>query len=67
MEEVGNPIRASADLTVPDGFEGKTKTERGRALPIVKARLKIADFDKTIDVTDEMIEATFTVPDRQQS
>lgn len=61
-EEVNQPIRGSAELTVPDGFEGKTKTEKGKALPIIKARLKAADFDKTIDVTDEMIEATFTVP-----
>ena len=35
--------------------------ERGRSLPIVKARLKVGAFDKTIDVTDDMTEATFTV------
>ena len=56
------PIRSAPELTVPDGFEGKTKTERGRALPIVKARLKVAGFDKTIEETDDMSEATFTVP-----
>jgi arylsulfatase A-like enzyme len=61
-EEVNRPIRASAELTVPDGLSDETKTEQGQALPIVKARLKVADFDKTIEVTDDMIEATFTVP-----
>ncbi len=61
-EEVNQPIRGSAELTVPDGFEGKTTKEKGKALPIVKARLKVADFDKTIAVTDDMVQATFTVP-----
>ncbi len=61
-EEVDKPIRASAEVTVPDGLSGKTKKRRGRALPIVKARLKVADFDKTIAVTDDMVQATFTVP-----
>lgn len=61
-QEVNQPIRSAPKLTVPDGFEGKTKTERGRALPIIKAQLKVADFDKTMDVTDDMTEATFTVP-----
>ena len=61
-EEVNQPIRGAADLIIPDGFFGKTKKGKGRALPIVKARLKVADFDKTIDVTDDMVQATFTVP-----
>jgi hypothetical protein len=61
-EESNQPIRSAPELTVPDGFEGKTKTEKERALPIVKARLKVADFDRTIDVTDDMTEATFTAP-----
>ncbi len=56
------PIRAAAELTVPDGFEGTTKTEKGKALPIVKARLKVGGFDKTVEVTDDMTEATFAVP-----
>ena len=60
-EEMDKPIRASARVTVPNGLIGETKTERGRALPIVKARLKVADFDKTVQVTDDMNEATFTV------
>ena len=59
--EMNEPIRAAAELTVPDGFEGKTKNQKGKALPIVKARLKVADFDKTIGVTDDMVEAVFTV------
>ena len=42
--------------------EVNAKTEKGKALPIVKARLKITGFDKTIEVTDDMNEAVFTVP-----
>ena len=61
-EEMNEPIRAAAGLTVPDGFTGASKREKGKALPIVKARLKVAGFDKTIEVTDDMSEATFTVP-----
>lgn len=61
-EEVDKPIRASARVTVPSGLSGETTTKPGRALPIVKARLKVADFDRTIDVTDDMVQATFTVP-----
>lgn len=61
-EEMNEPIRAAAGLTVPDGFTGASKREKGKALPIVKARLKVAGFDKTIEVTDDMTEATFTVP-----
>ena len=61
-EEVDKPIRSSATLVVPDGFTGGTKMEKGQALPIVKAHLKVSDFDKTIEVTDDMIEATFIVP-----
>jgi len=61
-EVVDKPIRASAKVTVPDGLSGETTTKPGRALPIVKARLKVGDFDETIDVTDDMIPATFTVP-----
>ena len=60
--EIDEPIRSGPELTVPDGFEGKTKIERGRALPIVKARLEVAGFDETIVVTDDMTEAVFTVP-----
>jgi len=59
--EMNEPIRSAAELTVPDGFEGKTKNQKGKALPIVKARLKVADFDKTIGVTDDMVEAVFTM------
>jgi len=59
--EMNEPIRSAPELTVPDGFEGKTKTERGRALPIVKARLKVPGFDKSVEVTDDMTEAVFTV------
>ncbi len=61
-QEVNQPIRSSANLIVPDGFTGATKKEQGKALPIVKARLKVAGFDKTIDVTNGMLEATFRVP-----
>ena len=60
-KEMDAPIRSAPELTVPDGFEGKTKTERGRALPIVKARLKVPGFDKSVEVTDDMTEAVFTV------
>ena len=60
-KEMDAPIRSAPELTVPDGFEGKTKTERGRALPIVKARLKVSGFDKSVEVTDDMTEAVFTV------
>ena len=56
-KEMDAPIRSAPELTVPDGFEGKTKTERGRALPIVKARLKVPGFDKSVEGT----EAVFTV------
>ncbi|PHR95456.1 MAG: hypothetical protein COA78_30080 [Blastopirellula sp.] len=59
--EMDTPIRSAPELTVPDGFEGKTKTEKGMALPIVKARLKVPGFEKTIEVTDDMTEAVFTV------
>ncbi len=59
--ELNEPIRSAPNLTVPDGFAGKTKTERGRALPIVKARLVVAEFDKTIEVTGNMTEAVFTL------
>ena len=47
-EEMDESIRAAAELTVPDGLSGETKMERGRSLPIVKARLKVADFDKRL-------------------
>ena len=60
-KEMDAPIRSAPELTVPDGFEGKTKTERGRALPIVKARLKVPGFDKSVEVADDMTEAVFTV------
>ena len=60
-KEMDAPIRSAPELTVPDGFEGKTKIERGRALPIVKARLKVPGFDKSVEVTDDMTEAVFTV------
>ena len=60
--EINEPIRSGPKLTVPNGFAGKTKTERGQALPIVKARLTVADFDKTIEVTEAMTEAVFTLP-----
>ena len=60
-KEMDAPIRSAPELTVPDGFEGKTRTERGRALPIVKARLKVPGFDKSVEVTDDMTEAVFTV------
>jgi len=60
-KEMDAPIRSAPELTVPDGFEGKTKTERGRALPIVKARLKVPGFDKSVEVTDDITEAVFTV------
>ncbi len=60
-EEMDQPIRASARVTVPEGLSGETTTKPGRALPIVKARLKVGDFDETLDVTDDMLEATFTV------
>ena len=60
-KEMDAAIRSAPELTVPDGFEGKTKTERGRALPIVKARLKVPGFDKSVEVTDDMTEAVFTV------
>lgn len=60
-KEMDAPIRSAPELTIPDGFEGKTKTERGRALPIVKARLKVPGFDKSVEVTDDMTEAVFTV------
>ena len=60
-KEMDAPIRSAPELTVPDGFEGKTKTERGRALPIVKARLKVPGFDKSVEVPDDMTEAVFTV------
>ena len=60
-KEMDAPIRSAPELTVPDGFEGNTKTERGRALPIVKARLKVPGFDKSVEVTDDMTEAVFTV------
>ncbi len=43
-------------------YEEVIGRRNGRALPIVKARLKVADFDKTIDVTDDMVQATFTAP-----
>jgi hypothetical protein len=38
-----------------------TKMVPGNALPVVKARLQVADFDKTINVTDNMLEAKFAV------
>ncbi len=60
-EEMDEPIRAAAELTVPDGLNGETKAEQGKALPIVKARLKVAGFEKTVEVTDDMTEAVFTV------
>ena len=41
---------------------GATKMVAGKALPVVNARLKISDFDKTIDATDDMLEAKFIVP-----
>ena len=61
-KEMNTSIRAPADLTVPDGFTGSTKTQQGGALPIVKARLNVGNFAKTITVTDQMTEATFMVP-----
>ncbi|MEO2015106.1 MAG: arylsulfatase [Fuerstiella sp.] len=60
--EMDEPIRSAPELTVPEGFEGETKKEKGEALPIIKARLKVAGFEKTVEVTDDMTEATFTVP-----
>ncbi len=43
------------DATICGGNEG------GKALAIVKARLKVGDFDKTVAVGDDMKEVTFRV------
>ncbi len=40
---------------------GATKMEKRKALPIVKARLGVADFDRMIEVMDDMNEAVFRV------
>ena len=59
--EINEPIRPAPELSVPDGFEGKTTTKRERALPMVKARLNCGGFDETVGVMDDMVEAVFTV------
>ena len=46
-EETDAPVRGAA--------------KGGKALPIVKARLKVGDFDKTLGVRDDMKEVTFRV------
>ena len=61
-EAVDQPISFAAKVRVPSNAYGGTKMVPGKALPVVKATLKVADFDKTIEVTDDMLEATFTVP-----
>ena len=38
------------------------KPNSGRARPIAKARLKIGDFDRTIDCPPDSTAASFTVP-----
>jgi len=52
---INQPISSSAEVSVPINDFGDTGKHQGLALPIRKARLKVADFDKTIPVTDEMV------------
>ncbi|MDE0593534.1 MAG: hypothetical protein OSB68_09965, partial [Dehalococcoidia bacterium] len=59
---VNQPISSAAEVRIPSNTYGGTKMVAGKALPVVNARLKISDFDKTIDVTDDMLEAKFIVP-----
>ena len=59
---VNQPISSGADVRIPSNAYGGTKVVSGKALPVVKARLKMRDYDKTIDVTDNMLEAKFAVP-----
>jgi len=61
-EAVDRPISSAAEVRVPANAYGGTKMAPGKALSVVKARLQVADIDKTIDVTDNMLEAKFTVP-----
>ena len=61
-EAVDQPISSAAEVRVPSNAYGGTKMVPGTALPVVKAKLKVAGFDKTIEVTDNMVEAMFTVP-----
>ena len=61
-EAVAQPISSAAEVRVPSNAYGGTKMVPGKALPVVKAKLKVAGFDKTIEVTDNMAEAMFTVP-----
>jgi hypothetical protein len=60
-EAVDQPISSAAEVRVPANAYGGTKMVPGNALPVVKARLQVADFDKTINVTDNMLEAKFAV------
>ena len=60
-EAVDQPISSAAKVRVPSNAYGGTKMVQGKALSVVKARLQVADFDKTIDVTDNMLEAKFAV------
>ena len=61
-EAVDQPISFAAKVRVPSNAYGGTKMVLGKALPVVKATLTVADFDKTIEVTANMAEAMFTVP-----
>ncbi|MDG2186546.1 MAG: sulfatase-like hydrolase/transferase [Mariniblastus sp.] len=61
-EEENKPIRSAIKMTLSSGGGDGVITKAGKALPIVKARLKVAGFDKTIEVTDDMNEAVFRVP-----
>ena len=58
---VGKPICAPATVSVPSNDFGGTEKKQGVALPIRKARLSVGDFDKTIRVTKDMVEAIFKV------
>ena len=60
-EAINQPISSAANVRVPANAYGGTKMVQGKALSVVKARLQVADFDKTIDVTDNMLEAKFAV------
>ena len=60
-KEVNKPIRSSIKMTLSSAGGGGVITRAGKALPITKARLRVAGFDKTIDVSDDMTAASFNV------
>ena len=60
-KDVNKPISSSIKTEVPSNSWGGSKTVIGKALPIVKAFLKVGDFEKSSKVTNRMLDVKFIV------